>query len=1701
MDGATDIGNAENVFVLVIHYNKTRNDCKDCAADVHNLRKTLEEKRNYKLRVLSSPRKEDLFSLLSDQEKLLQYFNSEDHEPSVFVIFFLSYGCDDEGNNFILEDIYASLSNLKSFSNCLKVCVLNRFQNELNSLPSESIEDGHISNSPFELDSHTKSMKNFIAFCTTSVVLTANDEGNDGLGSTLVNAICEILDNLDISMELLQFLTLIQGKIRCEETNAVTPKIRVFSKTEKFIISPLPIRKDEAVSCLLANKSVKSLEHMHVNSNFHKREMSAGEAIRSRYWACIIYRKMSKQVRQLNEMILEKLNFNTMMDEWRNDILETYSGPEVDLVMACLFCFVDKQNENQEICLKIDHQEQSIPIATITRQLVGGLHTKVIGKPKICILINQNVESSGTAPEKKMAIRVTNHSGWLVLVIDERHTEQLIHVLQGDTLQRGKSLHELIAPLLVKGSTDELDSAALLKSTVQYLIDSSSNKSTFFAKPSLTVKTVKDSGNSFKNNIGYNDLLKRVVKDAENRSAVVWLFSSIAGGGKSTVLQKMAYDLANQMKNIRIVQISLETTAPYFKLDCSPAEYLACATHHSTKEAKKLTESKKLIVFLDGYDEISSTARDRTLSLIEWLCEKKLMILVSARPREIRTIQNRLKTRLIHIVDIEPFNIFKQLDGMQRVLRKSKGDKKLFQNELRSIFMQSSQGSSLGRDECKTTDNLYLIYEQVVLEFVRKAVENRSDKEKAAQRILDGLILHAFNCITGHTKTQETTEKKDLESMKNTKIVKIDGERVTFLHQSFAEFLASKSFLDKIATSSDSDLALFKNWNFAPCRKFINLFYSSMKKDQLHECSKQLLSFLGKQPRYCLNTICEEDLGQIFAMLEPHISFVGDSGLFYVADCEQLVIDSVGSEDIVMRLLQRAPIINRICRLSVEKLIELLDRVARYNAIAVLKRLKEIFEKSSQSLPDMIQSQNENIDAGITATENGHYQILDLLLKSGVDVNITLMSRLSGRKTNALHTACTRGDINCFKILLEHNVDLEQFSAEDRKMFGTQPDNITEGSNIVHFAAYVGLKDMVSILHHHNAALIHTESTYGFSPLHFAAWKQNWELCLWLAEEAGIDVEILDPRRRSQNCFEGCSSEKWTMFDWRAQDFMLLLCAKISFNKGDSKKLNLIADRKLKGGQTLLHAMQEDNKEMCTFLIDKNCGRVQDMDDKGRTALHLACKKHFKRVCAVLLKKGANVNSVDCKGRTTLHYAAKYGESSIAKLLIENGGDVKQHDYFGRSALHYGNIILALANEEDQLPSCDAIQLQPVIPSSKKILCFNIAFHRLFTYPPIFNLKYGLDLEMFVEAGFYYVKEEKQLNPILRCFSCDFEIEMKDFQAWRNMDVKSILKMKGNDCEIGVSNTENVPMKSYHVPNFKYEAARLFSLLQKKNWSYVTPLDLAKNGFYYSGDDDNCRCAFCNLEVRGWEAGDTARGEHKRWNPNCLFLRNIQNIDNVIIGQEAAVAKKPGYLKGISDPFLTTESLSECLGSHLLQKETSSTNTTVRNLNLMLWSTSKHPNFASLLKRTETFKNYWPLSMAQTGHELARAGFYYTGSGDMVICFHCGIGLKDWDREDDPFKQHAKWSSACQFLLLCKGSRSIKNVLFATKAISDKQPTVVEILNSRPGEASMRCKLCQNNCVKVANLPCGHINVCERCGGDECLTCARPIEGTIEIFY
>ena len=65
--------------------------------------------------------------------------------------------------------------------------------------------------------------------------------------------------------------------------------------------------------------------------------------------------------------------------------------------------------------------------------------------------------------------------------------------------------------------------------------------------------------------------------------------------------------------------------------------------------------------------------------------------------------------------------------------------------------------------------------------------------------------------------------------------------------------------------------------------------------------------------------------------------------------------------------------------------------------------------------------------------------------------------------------------------------------------------------------------------------------------------------------------------------------------------------------------------------------------------------------------------------------------------------------------------------------------------------------------------------------------------------------------------------------------------------------------------------------------------------------------------------------------------------------------------------------------------------------------------------RLTTFE-HWSKQIQPDKYRLAKAGFYYTGEIDKVICFACGATLREWERTDDPWTEHYKWSKTCVFL-------------------------------------------------------------------------------------
>jgi baculoviral IAP repeat-containing protein 7/8 len=229
-----------------------------------------------------------------------------------------------------------------------------------------------------------------------------------------------------------------------------------------------------------------------------------------------------------------------------------------------------------------------------------------------------------------------------------------------------------------------------------------------------------------------------------------------------------------------------------------------------------------------------------------------------------------------------------------------------------------------------------------------------------------------------------------------------------------------------------------------------------------------------------------------------------------------------------------------------------------------------------------------------------------------------------------------------------------------------------------------------------------------------------------------------------------------------------------------------------------------------------------------------------------------------------------------------------------------------------------------------------------------------------------------------------------------------------------------------------------------ENWPspYIRPADLAAAGFYYTKQIDRVRCFECSTEICRWEDGDDPMVEHQRWGGRCRFIRKLP-CGNVPIGADASMIPLPrprsrdvcgpyrlDYRLGAEADTHASSSGSKHGRQSLHEAQDAQQLPSAARLGCLGIGIAKRPDFpdyASYEARLQTFTE-WPTSMAQTKEQLADAGFFYTGTGDQTTCYHCGGGLKNWEPQDDPWVQHAKWFSTCFYVRLVKGQEFINNV-------------------------------------------------------------------------
>ena len=83
------------------------------------------------------------------------------------------------------------------------------------------------------------------------------------------------------------------------------------------------------------------------------------------------------------------------------------------------------------------------------------------------------------------------------------------------------------------------------------------------------------------------------------------------------------------------------------------------------------------------------------------------------------------------------------------------------------------------------------------------------------------------------------------------------------------------------------------------------------------------------------------------------------------------------------------------------------------------------------------------------------------------------------------------------------------------------------------------------------------------------------------------------------------------------------------------------------------------------------------------------------------------------------------------------------------------------------------------------------------------------------------------------------------------------------------------------------------------------------------------------------------------------------------------------------------------------------------------WSPSVYPRYENYKRRLTTFpERFWPVSLNQDHVKMAKAGFFYSGFGDIVVCAFCEVCLNKWHPNDDPITEHKKFNSDCKFVRL-----------------------------------------------------------------------------------
>ena len=268
-----------------------------------------------------------------------------------------------------------------------------------------------------------------------------------------------------------------------------------------------------------------------------------------------------------------------------------------------------------------------------------------------------------------------------------------------------------------------------------------------------------------------------------------------------------------------------------------------------------------------------------------------------------------------------------------------------------------------------------------------------------------------------------------------------------------------------------------------------------------------------------------------------------------------------------------------------------------------------------------------------------YYDIINLLLESGVDVNTPYQS---GGAT-VLHMAAFKGDIDMLNFFIEHGADVNGTDAAGIPVLQTAviggPESVAlllkhgadvtkNDSTLLHFAVLMNKEDIVRTFLNHGAS-VDTADSFGRTPLFYTTY-------------AFIDDQGIMPEDR------------------RAIAAILI-----------AHKANVMARDNY--DETPLHAAALWGSDTVASTLIKHGADIEAQDKRGFTPLFMAALGSGKiksNTFNFLRTHNANINHVTNDGVTVLHVAMR---PDIAQAALDQGIDINVQDNEGLTPLDYAS--------------------------------------------------------------------------------------------------------------------------------------------------------------------------------------------------------------------------------------------------------------------------------------------------------------------------------------------------------------------------------------------------------------------------------------------